>query len=56
MSEGESKTEQTNKQTNKQNNRAPKVHSTDLTKINNQKCPNEDSSVPLWREKKAITS
>jgi hypothetical protein len=29
---------------------------TELKKINKLKCPSEDASVPLGREKKAITS
>jgi hypothetical protein len=30
--------------------------STELKKVNKLKCPSEDASVPLGREKKAITS
>jgi hypothetical protein len=33
-----------------------KIQSTELQKLNKLKCPSEDSSVPLGREKKAITS
>jgi hypothetical protein len=51
-----SQNKQTNKQTNKQKYRIPKTQSTDLKKINKLKCPSEDTSVPLGREKKAITS
>jgi hypothetical protein len=36
--------------------RIPKIKSTELRKVNKLKCPSEDSSVPLGREKKAITS
>jgi hypothetical protein len=36
--------------------RIPKVQSTELKKINKLKCPSEDVSVILGREKKAITS
>jgi hypothetical protein len=36
--------------------RIPKIQSTELKKVNILKCPNEDTSVPLGREKKAITS
>ena len=36
--------------------RIPKIQSTELKKVNKLKCPNEDASVPLGREKKAITS
>ena len=32
------------------------MQSIELKKVNNQKCPSEDASVPLGREKKAITS
>jgi hypothetical protein len=36
--------------------RIPKVQSTELKKVNQLKGLSEDSSVQLWREKKAITS
>ena len=36
--------------------RIPKIQSTELKKVNKLKCPSEDTSVPLGREKKAITS
>jgi hypothetical protein len=36
--------------------RIPKIQSTELKKINKQKGQSEDTSVPLGREKKAITS
>jgi hypothetical protein len=36
--------------------RIPKIQSTELKKLNKRKCPSEDASVPLGREKKAITS
>ena len=36
--------------------RIPKIQSTELKKLNKLKCPSEDASVPLGREKKAITS
>jgi hypothetical protein len=36
--------------------RLPKIQSTKLKKFNKVKCPNEDTSVPLGREKKAITN
>ena len=36
--------------------RIPKIQSTELKKLNKLKCPSEDTSVPLGREKKAITS
>ena len=32
------------------------LHSTELKKVNKLKCPSEDVSVPLGREKKAKTS
>jgi hypothetical protein len=35
--------------------RIPKIQSTELKKVNKLKCPN-DTSVPLGREKNAITS
>jgi hypothetical protein len=34
----------------------PKIQSTELKKVNKLKCPSEDASVPLGREKKANTS
>ena len=34
----------------------PKIQSTELKKVNKLKGPSEDTSVPLGREKKAITS
>jgi hypothetical protein len=34
----------------------PKIQSTELKKLNRLKAPSEDASVPLGREKKAITS
>jgi hypothetical protein len=36
--------------------RIPKIQSTELKKVNKLKCPSEDASVLLGREKKAITS
>jgi hypothetical protein len=36
--------------------RIPKIWSTELKKVNKLKGPSEDTSIPLWREKKAITS
>jgi hypothetical protein len=36
--------------------RIPKIQSTELKKVNKLKCPSEDASVPLGRQKKAITS
>ena len=36
--------------------RIPKIQSTELKKLNNLNCLSEDASVPLGREKKAITS
>jgi hypothetical protein len=36
--------------------RIPKIQSTELKKLNKLKCPSEDTSVSLGREKKAITS
>ena len=33
----------------------PKIQSTELKKVSKLKCPSEDASVPLGREKKAIT-
>jgi hypothetical protein len=35
--------------------RIPKIHSTGLKNLNKLKCPSEDASIPLGREKKAIT-
>jgi hypothetical protein len=43
-----------NKQT--KNSRMHKIQSTELKKVNKLKCPSEHASVPLGREKKAITS
>jgi hypothetical protein len=36
--------------------RIPKIQFTEPKKVNKMKCPSEDASVPLGREKKAITS
>ena len=36
--------------------RVLKIQSTELKKFNKLKCPSEDTSAPLGREKKAITS
>ena len=36
--------------------RIHKIQSTELKKVNKLKCPSEDASVPLGREKKVITS
>ena len=36
--------------------RISKIKSTELKKLNKLKCPSADASVPLGREKKAITS
>ena len=36
--------------------RIPTIQSTELKKVNKLMCPSEDASVPLQREKKAITS
>ena len=36
--------------------RIPKIQSTELKKLNKLKCPSEDISVLLERERKAITS
>jgi hypothetical protein len=33
----------------------PRVHSTEVKKINKEKAPTEDASIPLEREKKRIT-
>ena len=43
-------------QKKKKKYRIPKIQSTELKKVNKLKCPSEDASVPLGREKKAITS
>ena len=36
--------------------RIHKIQSTEFKRLNKLKCPSEDTSVPLGREKKAITS
>jgi hypothetical protein len=36
--------------------RIHKIQSTDFKRLNKLKCPSEDASVPLGREKKEITS
>ena len=36
--------------------RINKIQSTESKRLNKLKCPSEDASVPLGREKKAITS
>ena len=33
-----------------------KIQSTEFKRLNKMKCPSEDASVPIEREKKAITS
>jgi hypothetical protein len=35
--------------------RIPKIQSRELKMLNKLKCPSEDTSVPLGKEKKAIT-
>jgi hypothetical protein len=40
----------------KKRHRIPKIQSTELKMVNKLKCPSEDISVPLEREKKATTS
>jgi hypothetical protein len=35
--------------------RIPRIQSTELKKVNKQKGPSEDASIPLEREKKTIT-
>jgi hypothetical protein len=47
------KTKQTNKE---KTSRIHKIQSTEFKRLNNLKCQSEDASVPLGREKKAITS
>ena len=42
--------------TNKHPYRIHKIQSTEFKRLNKLKCPSEDASVPLGREKKAITS
>jgi hypothetical protein len=44
------------KKKKKKKDRIPKIQSTELKKVSKLKGPSEDSSVPLGREKKAITS
>ena len=44
------------KQTNKQKYRVHKIQSTEFKRLNKLMYPTEDTSVPLGREKKAITS
>ena len=41
-------------QKKKKKYRIPKIQSTELKKVNKLKCPSEDASVPLGREKKAV--
>ena len=36
--------------------RIPKIQSTEFKKVNKLRCPSENTSVPLGREKKAITN
>jgi hypothetical protein len=43
-------------QNNNNKYRIHKIQSTELKKLNKLKCPSEDASVPLGREKKVITS
>jgi hypothetical protein len=44
------------KKKKKKKYRIPKIQSTELKKVNKLKGPSEEASVPLGREKKAITS
>ena len=44
------------KQKKKEKYRIPKIQSKEIKKTNKLKDPNEDASVPLGREKKAITT
>ena len=44
------------KKKKKKKYRIPKIQSTEFKKVNKLKCPSEDASVPLGREKKAITN
>jgi hypothetical protein len=44
------------KKKKKKKYRIYKIQSTELEKVNKLKCASEDASVPLGREKKAITS
>jgi hypothetical protein len=46
---------QKQKQQQQQQNRIPRIQGTELKKVNKPKGPSEDSSVPLEKEKKAIT-
>jgi hypothetical protein len=39
----------------KKRHRIPRIQSTELKKVNKLKSPSEDASIPLGREKKAIT-
>ena len=48
--------EEEEKKGGKQKYRIPKIQSTELKKVNKLKCPSEDASISLGREKKAITS
>ena len=41
---------------NQKKYRIPKIQSTELKKTNKLNCPNENASIPLGREKKAISS
>jgi hypothetical protein len=45
----------TNKWTLVKKYRIPRIQSTELKKVKNQKGPSEDASIPLGREKKTIT-
>jgi hypothetical protein len=40
----------------KKSYRIPKIQSTELKNLNKLKCPSENTSLPLGREKKEITS
>jgi hypothetical protein len=45
-----------NKKKRVQKYRIPKLQSKELKKVNKLKCPSDDASVPLGREKKAIST
>jgi hypothetical protein len=56
INKNKTKQNKTKQNKTKQKNRILKIQSTKLKKANKLKFPSEDASVPLRREKKAITS
>jgi hypothetical protein len=55
MSQKKKKKKEMRKEKEKNPYRIQKIQSTEFKRLNKLKCPSQDTSVPLWREKKTIT-